>query len=734
MSENSTPDYKALFLRAEKARILAEEKQRLAEEKQRLAEEQQRLAEELNRRTTFQELIVLAHDLLWRPVKIADPSSCTTGKITPRTDKWRPIKLRCWADCAEKERNIYTSVCRYLQSTEVDTKQLFSSRTALKELGQTLESRPIGSEQDLQSLERFAVENYVQAIITELSKIPDAREEFHLGNGVRFDNHPNALESGGSDSHAHAQENDGDPGVKQSPSLTTDARPDQYCILRVDDNKATLVASAEYKPPHKLSTANLRDGLEPVDLCDTGVYKNKIPVEEPAKSDYNATSVAWSVISQEYHVMIQRGLEFSYITNGFVDVHLWVPHDDPITLFYDFCDPGLDRPGVPSTRIERALCLCLMSFGSSPRNQEWRSDAEKKLEKGYEELDKSPPSTGSKTSGSEQASSEFGESPSRKCPTGKHQMTLRPRPRCAPSSDAQHQQRDDPSDPDADGNTLAGRKRKFSQVSSSSSSRQSTPSTDTQKNQSTPSREHVAQFCTQQCLLGLQKGGAIDPLCPNAERHTSGKHSNRHPIDAKTLVQTLKKQLGKTLDHDVTPMGLVSGYSAPFKITSTRYGYTIVGKATTSGLWKEVSREVDVYRILQRAQGSAVPVFLGAIDLINPYFLHAAGTIRHMLLMGWGGQDLGKLKPAKSLDSEISRSLKEVSSLGIHHGDIRPENMLWNDELSRVLIIDFHRCTLDHPLMPCSLKGQRRAPKERNARRARLGPIPVRYKSPCKMA
>ncbi|KAF4769974.1 hypothetical protein HAV15_011592 [Penicillium sp. str.  len=63
-----------------------------------------------------------------------------------------------------------------------------------------------------------------------------------------------------------------------------------------------------------------------------------------------------------------------------------------------------------------------------------------------------------------------------------------------------------------------------------------------------------------------------------------------------------------------------------------------------------------------RAQGSAIPVFLGVIDLANVYFLHGAGDIRHMLLMGWGGGDLSHLKPEKSLRPAIERSLKEINS------------------------------------------------------------------------
>ncbi|RHZ58150.1 uncharacterized protein CDV56_107957 [Aspergillus thermomutatus] len=60
-----------------------------------------------------------------------------------------------------------------------------------------------------------------------------------------------------------------------------------------------------------------------------------------------------------------------------------------------------------------------------------------------------------------------------------------------------------------------------------------------------------------------------------------------------------------------------------------------------SRLWGEVSREAEVYRALQRAQESAVPVFIGTINSAQTYFLHGAGRIRHMLLMGWGGESVG---------------------------------------------------------------------------------------------
>ncbi|THC87223.1 hypothetical protein EYZ11_013331 [Aspergillus tanneri] len=46
---------------------------------------------------------------------------------------------------------------------------------------------------------------------------------------------------------------------------------------------------------------------------------------------------------------------------------------------------------------------------------------------------------------------------------------------------------------------------------------------------------------------------------------------------------------------------------ATFKITCTAYGYTVVGKGTTSRLWNEVSREAEVYRILGEHRGLRYP-------------------------------------------------------------------------------------------------------------------------------
>lgn len=97
--------------------------------------------------------------------------------------------------------------------------------------------------------------------------------------------------------------------------------------------------------------------------------------------------------------------------------------------------------------------------------------------------------------------------------------------------------------------------------------------------------------------------------------HRQGGNSNRHLINADMLIEQLKQRLDENIDQDCTPIGGCGATGVPFKVTCTAYGYTVVGKGTTSDLWDVVSREAEVYRFLRQAQGSAVPVFLGMVNL-----------------------------------------------------------------------------------------------------------------------
>ncbi|KAF5856131.1 hypothetical protein ETB97_007835 [Aspergillus alliaceus] len=701
MASSSSPDYKALFLRAEEERRREAELRGQAEENQRKAEEERDQGREQTRQTTFGELIQLCHNLFSRSLRVEDPSLSTTGKIPPPKGKCCPLRLLPWTDSAARQQEVYRSVCNYLEPPGEAAERLFPPRLVLEGFGQEFNKRAISSEQDLESYERFGVENHVRDIIAELCKIPAARDEFHLGDGVWFDSHANALDPV-----------EVDLSQATEPSTSRRSRPDQFCIRRVDGDTRTLLTTVEYKPPHKLSVRNLRAGLRPMDFWTEVVRPDSVPTEEPEKLRYNAALLTGSAVVQEYHVMIQEGLEYSYLTNGLALVLLRVPYEDPSILYYHLCEPNMEANQEhsqdfrqPVTTVARVLCLCLMSFGSRFRDQEWRNKALAQLpvwttsfahirsEIPQTELQRDPPGSDYTPSVSARTVSEYlPSSPSVESPTKGRRVLTRSGARCAPTNTT----RDD--SPDFDTDQAPGRrKRGFSQITSPPSSpsvKRSARQSGSRDIQSGQSQQHSAQFCTQRCLLGLQQGGLLDDHCPNVKFHLQGGEGSRHLINAEDLVQQIKQQLDKNID-DCTPMGGCGASGAPFKITCAAYGYTLVGKGTTSRLWNEVSREADIYRILSKVQGSAVPVFLGAIDLAKIYFLDGAGAIRHMLLMSWGGEPISKIQLDEAIKHEISRSQKKIRSLGVLHQDLRPDNFLWNAELGRVLIIDFHRSELD---------------------------------------
>lgn len=98
---------------------------------------------------------------------------------------------------------------------------------------------------------------------------------------------------------------------------------------------------------------------------------------------------------------------------------------------------------------------------------------------------------------------------------------------------------------------------------------------------------------------------------------------------------------------------------------------------------------------MRKAQGSAVPVFLATIDLAKIYFLHGAGEIRHMLVMGWGGESTTTTELTPILLREIPKSNREIKALGIIHEDLRRGNTGVDHRLSPLHIES--RPTLQRP-------------------------------------
>lgn len=146
-------------------------------------------------------------------------------------------------------------------------------------------NRIVTEQQDRESYERFAVEDHVHDVITELCEIPNARREFQLGSGIRFDNNANFL-----------YEVEYDQSKKSNPQHP---RPDQFCIHRVDGTANTLLTTVEYKPPHKLSVENLRVGLRPMEFWEAVVKPDTISTDEAGKLRHNAEHL-WTILILHY--------------------------------------------------------------------------------------------------------------------------------------------------------------------------------------------------------------------------------------------------------------------------------------------------------------------------------------------------------------------------------------------------------------------------------------------------
>ena len=720
-------DYKALYLKSEEARRQAEEGQQRAEEGQQRAEARERQLEEQQRQTSLVEFLRHCHNVLSRPLRARTPSTSTTGDIPMPTGKHCPTRLEKWVECEAQQQRFYNSVCFYLQPEE-DAPHLFPSRIVLDGLSEHF-TGSMGAEYDLQTYERLAVEDHTRYIFSELCKIPAARKEFRLGDGVLFDSHTNVFD---------------ETQISNTDLKETHPRgkPDQFFIHRVDEESTTLLTTVKYKPPHKLSLDDIHRGLCDMDLWKEMVRSNKVPNNETESLIYNSRRRVCSAITQEYHVMIQEGLEYSYVTTGMALILLWVPYDNPATLHYHLCEPNQevdngdgDLPH-PNTSIARVLCLCLMSFHSRPRNQEWRNKYCSDLkvwtsqfgnthEDGRSKHSQTSPSDDTDYESPHTAftSSEYqpSSSPVESSSAPARRVTTRFQGGCAPSDSRDQEGSPESSGSEPDRTALGlGRKRGFSQVDVSPSQRLS--GRNEHDSQNDISHRQNAPFCTQRCLLGLRDGGTLDDSCPNVNLHRESGDGFHHPINSSKFMACLKQQMDENIDRCIL-LGKCGSYGAPFKLTCSPHGYTVMGKGTTSLLWKDVvSQEAEIYYILRKAQGSSVPVFLGKMDLKKIFFAFG-GQIRHMLIMGWAGESTVNFDKTVELDREIERSNKEIRALGVQHLDLRPENVLWNAELGRALIIDFHRSKLIRRPAPGpskSLKRSRSKTQTSSAKRVRV--------------
>ena len=661
----------------------------------------------------------------------------TKGITTSTKEKVYPPVLRQWVDFEESKKQLFDNMCHFFHPPNESHQGFFHSRQYLKELGEELGKRKYGSEMDVVTYERLAVEGFATDIINELCKMPGAREKFNLGEGIIFENHQNPLTGTTKDQTAKEVVESippYTPGKKAAPSRLKNsasasepvAKPDQFCIHKnLGGDDIELLFVCEYKAPHKLTLDNIRLGFRDMDLkedvfsrVDAMPRYTKPPTDgrqltreeedaNEARLRYQSDQLAAAVSTQIYDAMIKFGLEFSYITTGQAFILFRVKKEDPRALYYHVAVPDEDvgTHGLSCTAVSQVLGLCLMAFKSSQRPCHWRTQWMEKLPKrtdnSEEYLDQIP-----ETTRTEKTASSY-KAPKRKAVHRLSPVRTRKRSRatCSTQSEELVENNDggtDDEDDDSQDNfwcrSAAEDAKTKDRLLNDSAQQCDAPSSPTEADRT--AQEYSLQrdllrkqpFCTQACLSGLADGSALDLHCPNASFHTSlRKSTSKHRIGAEEISRMIQQQLATDPDRGCIPLNLRGARGQLFKIRLLSHGYTFVAKGTSDHFSSCLEHEAAVYEHLKSFQGQAIPVCFGIFRLRQKYYLQPGIVISHMLLLSWGG---AAVRDWKEHYASRCMLIHEIRKAGVEQGDERDPNFLWNEEIQRLVLIDFERAKL----------------------------------------
>ncbi|KAK7224017.1 hypothetical protein V2G26_012020 [Clonostachys chloroleuca] len=619
--------------------------------------------------------------------------------------------------------------------------RLFDNRAYLATLGNKVSAAPIADEKMLENFLHNCVEEQVRCIIHELSKSEDFQRQLNIGSGIKFENHLKAIsdmayevvERERRQPLPPLQQESEEPGPEsqrpRTPDLIRDPaklNADQICIYRYEDTglgKRSVIAIAEYKPPHKLTLPQLREGLHDMHIFQDVVCKNKIPTEAEAKFQHYAEELTAAAITQTYHYMIKGGLAYSLLTTGEAIVFLKVDWRSPEVLYYHLAEPG---PEVEAhgqfrscTAVSQYLAFHLLALSDhahigQDRRQEvigglrqWKVDFRRTastISKDPQEASpKSPAFTPTTYSTVDRTVKGRRRKPKKNTGPG-GTLPVRRRRDDEPDDDGglNRPPSASPAERQQPGQNQGTRR---SQRVAGRAAGESSQGDSTNSNKGS---DQAVRFCTQRCLLGLVRGYILDANCPNFTLHRTRNcktnRSKRHPITHANFLELLSKQLKRTLDSGITSLDITGSRGALFKISLLAYGYTFIGKGTVEAFISDLKHEALVYKRLEKVQGTHVPVFLGAIDLCalgRTYYYDLRVDVVHLSFMSWGGVDLRDIDATDLDEASVTemaiRSMKAIHQEGVVHMDARRENILFNTKTREVMIIDFERSQLLSP-------------------------------------
>ncbi|KAI3341946.1 hypothetical protein F4824DRAFT_486383 [Ustulina deusta] len=706
--------------------VEAEEGRREQLQRAEDAEERAAEAEKESRPTTFTEYIAACHDLVFSKFKVEQDKALTSkGPVANPRNKLCPTNLKPWPDFLQQQRTTFGQLYAAF-STE---RRVFENRIFLAGLGNRISRRAIADEKALEYFLHNSVEDPVRAIMDELKGMAEVRNVFDIGGGIVFENHPHAL----SDVGEEVLEREAASMSPQTPNHRQDLsqlRPDQICVYRSDDGpsaRRSMIYVCEYKAPHKLTAPHLRLGLRPIDIFKDVVNRKTVPTSaDPDKQfQYHAEKLTAAALTQTYHYMIQGGLEFGLLTTGKATVFLKVDWEEPETLLYHLAEPESEVAAHPDhiqscAAVGQHLAFGLLALGPPGQRRGHRQDEIQRVSADLRTWAEDFESTLRSIPANERNPPESSPAyePTTYATADRSPIVLRRRRRRSEVDRPVNNTPKQDSPPSSDDESASKPPDTPSPAARRAPNQEPPPVRRSQRILAQRPRGGHGQsrcYCTQKCLLGLVRGGPLDPQCPNVALHR--KRSSRsyasaqllHPVKHDDWLRLLSQQLAHSLDDGVVKLGEEGARGVLFQVTMLAYGYTFVCKGTVQAFVKDLEHEADVYRRLKAVQGTSIPVLLGAIDLrsINrTYYYDHRVYIIHMTFFSWGGHTLDNKAltsehPRKQLEGSALRALHAIHREGVAHEDIRSPNMLLNPETQGVMLIDFERALLlDPPRRP----------------------------------
>ncbi|KAF2453121.1 hypothetical protein BDY21DRAFT_357348 [Lineolata rhizophorae] len=700
-----------------------EAESRALEDRSRALEDRRRReeAEELSKASqprTLQHYLDACHSLNLAIQVVTDPSLTTQGDTTNPTGRIFPRRIIPWDDFPTKQEKIWD---------QLSIGDLFSSQAAFPSQHQLdyVNSllQPISSELGLRDFERDVVENAVRKLVEQAYNDLLLRSSLGLQGIVSFESHTNLGNVDDPISESMEQMSIGETGSGATVSVQRRSGPkahhkakgkgnraDQFCVYRTSDGRNVPVLAIEYKAPHKLT----------IDEVITGLESEIQPERDVINKDgegfaFAAKALTAAVVTQLFSYMIGKSIQYGYVCTGEAFVFLHIP-DNPTIVYYYVCVPNLDVLDDDETRLHRTaaaqvFAFVLQALRAAPPPMSWHDEA-KSLDTWVVEFDdvlSKIPATVRKEARSTPYKAQRWQ--------GFKRSPIRTRSYCQQLlGNVKHRGDDDdeegPPSPTPGRSTRSGKKAVTSSTATGSDQKRGQRSGGNRRQgQTTQQTIHSRPFCTQKCILGLAYGGPMDTNCPNFD-----DHGQRH-IDRLEFLRLIRTQLAtdRGRDADCMPLYLSGSLGSLFKVRLSSHGYVLVAKGMERFYLGRLRHENELYDRLRALQGKHVPVCLGRVDLILPYY-YDGGVFEHFMFLSWAGRPVFKcinqLSQPGVVDA-VTTAFKELHTLGVLHCDAEPRNILYDADRSNLMVVDFERAKFydRQPLGSISPNGQKRRGK-----------------------